>query len=279
MRLLQAVQKDLLLSSSIETDTASSSSSSPLSASGPKKEGGETPNAPVEQLTLPGPLKVLLYYSQSLFNKGTEVLGKVIQIHNTFTGDEEDASPQQQPALRKRKHALDKTLAERLRASFFGSLLPSLVVSICLLPHKHLWAHRLTRQVLDLLAALDTLNKLLPHTHILRSATKKEELKHPQQQQQPQQQQWLLYLEKSVAHLGGMLVGAAIAGDTVNAEETKFNKWLESKLLSRGLEDSCLVIIFIAIFSFYSNDLFPYRDLWERRRQKKKLCRNSCNRL
>jgi hypothetical protein len=53
----------------------------------------------------------------------------------------------------------------------------------------------------------------------------------------------LLDLEQTIAHLGGMLIAEIIVGETVSEEETKCDKWLESKLFSRGLEDIFLVRI------------------------------------
>ncbi len=48
--------------------------------------------------------------------------------------------------------------------------------------------------------------------------------------------------EKMTAHLGGMLASAAIAGQVPVGTESGYDKWLQSDLLSQGLEDELTMV-------------------------------------
>eukprot|EP01087_Luapelamoeba_hula_P012781 TRINITY_DN3603_c0_g1_i4.p1 TRINITY_DN3603_c0_g1~~TRINITY_DN3603_c0_g1_i4.p1 ORF type:complete len:4801 (-),score=871.08 TRINITY_DN3603_c0_g1_i4:39-14441(-) len=166
---------------------------------------------------------VLLQYSKLVIEHSSHLIELVSTLHikatvTAATGSKSDNT--------KKRVALAASVEQHLKHSLVGEVLPMLLTSLCLIPDKITWAHRLLQSAIQLVANLDALNALLPVLqrrkggHFATSS------------------HWLLDLEKTAAHFAGMLVAAAVGGDKAASEESQYNKWLESKLLSKGLEEA-----------------------------------------
>ncbi|KAL6073674.1 negative regulation of SNARE complex assembly [Balamuthia mandrillaris] len=263
LRLVKAIQRDLLSRAAASLRAHSSSSSFASSTSSVPKTSKEAYN-------------VLISYAMLLLNQAvgfaSTVITTFVPTKNKPTANSEttdsNSNEDDQP-ITTANSTIANTLAssqevqQLLRTSFFGVLVPALLTGLCLLPKKKTWSHKFLVPLIELAALLDQLNSAFPSSTHARSKAKHAHRKQAKQAEDDEEEDedaytsnsktpanskmltgvdiessnnWLMDVEKLVGHLGGILSGASIAGDTPTSDEEKYKKWLESKLFSRGLE-------------------------------------------
>ncbi|XP_067888510.1 probable E3 ubiquitin-protein ligase HERC1 isoform X6 [Heterodontus francisci] len=143
-----------------------------------------------------------------------------------------------------KESSLDKSVTEKLHGILFnsaaGSILCQVIYSLLLLPVGIV--RPLLGNLLDLLQPLDHLNRLLPAAMIL----EEQELEWVMHESGNSSEKsipadvkswiWLIDMERTISFTVGQCLGEMLQGPICSPEEVNSAYWLQSQLLSNGLE-------------------------------------------
>ncbi|XP_041057144.1 probable E3 ubiquitin-protein ligase HERC1 isoform X1 [Carcharodon carcharias] len=168
-----------------------------------------------------------------------DLLHKHVQLLLLYASDTYRRS-----AVLLKESLLDKSVTEKLHGILFnsaaGSILCQVIYSLLLLPVSIV--RPLLGNLLDLLQPLDHLNRLLPAAMIL----EEQELEWAIHESGNSSEQsilpdvkswiWLIDMERTISFTVGQCLGEMLQGPIRSVEEVNSAYWLQSQLLSNGLE-------------------------------------------
>jgi hypothetical protein len=137
-----------------------------------------------------------------------------------------------------------KSPIDIVKSSFVGTLVPTLITSLCGRVHDAEFVSTLLPELVPLIQRIDKLGALLPQTarseKVVFSVLMQKQLNGSGDfaLRTMSSLHWTLDLEKGLANLTGQSLTTLVKGAPTTEDENQHRKWLDSELLSSGLDDT-----------------------------------------